>query len=102
MKNNSKETSEETNTGEQKIEPLKVKINCDQVAWIDAIFDRFAEAIRKNYPSISRLKDVVRVAAVLELMEILHLEFEDKSAAGNVLSSFPEFNELRGLGGGKK
>jgi len=86
----------------QKIETLKIKINCDQVAWINDIFRRFAETSGKNYAGISRSKEVARVAAILELMEILHLEFEDKNAAGNVLSSFPEFNELRGFGGGVK
>lgn len=95
---------QEMNEGEggQKLDPLKVEINCDQVAWINDIFRRFAETANKNYAGISRVKEVARVAAMLELMEILHLEFEDEKAAGNVLYSFPEFDELRGFRGGKK
>ena len=96
-----KSQESEPNGMRQEPEPLKVKINCDQVAWIQDIFRRFTETTRKNYPGISRLKEIACVAAILELMEILHLEFEDKGAAGNVICSFPEFDELRGMGGGK-
>jgi len=38
------------------------------------------------------------MAALLEIMEVLGYEFEDKAAAGNALASFTEFNEMRDLG----
>ena len=59
----------------------KTKITCDQVAWINSIFDRFADLIilADRYPSISRLKQVAKGTAIVELMEILHLDFDDSA-----------------------
>jgi len=82
-------------------QPKNLKtINCDQVSWIMAILTRYSEAVRKNStcPSISRLGKTAKLAALLELMEILGLKFDDDLASGNGLSELTEFNELRKIG----
>ena len=75
------------------------KINCDVVAWLTAILQRYEEAIKSSIhnPSISRMDKAAKLAALLEIMDILNWEFEDDLASGNALSGFTEFNKLRNL-----
>jgi hypothetical protein len=74
----------------------KRKINCDQVSVVMGILERL-----QNIPKFSRfarMPEAAQLAALLEVMEILGYEFEDNAAAGNALSRFSEFDELRGIG----
>lgn len=75
----------------------KKPITCDQVAWLNDALDRYRDAIilSNQVPGVSRNKQVARIAATLEIMEIFGLQFEDKGAAGNALSQLPEFQKLR-------
>lgn len=77
----------------QKPETLKRKINCDDVAWLRDVFNRLIQAVRVPNPSISRGWPTAKIAAILELMEILQLEFEDDLAAMNAIG-MPEFKIL--------
>lgn len=70
-------------------------INCDQVAWIGDIFDRYRATVAENHVSVSRAREAAKVAAILELMEILNLGFQDATAAGNVIAGLPELHIIR-------
>lgn len=74
----------------------KKKLNCDQVGWIMDILSRL-QSDSKNYPRVSRQRDALKLAALLEIMDIFGCEFEDNQAAGNALCHFNEFDELRGI-----
>lgn len=77
--------------------PDRKKINCDQVSSIRNALNRLVEMVAHRVPMVSRLHEAAQLAALLEIMEVLGYEFEDKMAAGNALSSFWEFNEIRDL-----
>ncbi len=57
------------------------KINCDQVAWLLAIFDRYLP--KSNFPSISRKDQMMKYGMLYEVMEIVGLAFEDDMARSN-------------------
>lgn len=73
----------------------KTKINCDQVAWLKDVLIRYEQAIRPTSPRVARIIPAARMAALLEIMDILYLEPEDRDAAGNIISEFTELNVLR-------
>ena len=75
----------------------KKKLDCDKIGKIMDILGRLQSGVR-NYPSVSRQKDALSLAALLEIMDIFGCEFADKDAAGNALCHFNEFDELRGIG----
>ncbi len=75
----------------------KKKLDRDQVSWLMNALERFANATNQHVLMASRLPNAAKLAALLEIMEVLGYEFEDKAAAGNALYPFWEFNELRGL-----
>ena len=81
----------------EKCRDLK-KLNCDQVSWIMNALERLLSISQQRLPMASRLTNAAKMAALLEIMEVLGYEFEDKAAAGNALASFTEFNEMRDLG----
>lgn len=70
--------------------PVKTKINCDQVAWLIGVLDRYAEVVRTPKPAISRADKGAKTAAILEIMDILYLDFLDRSARHNTISHFGE------------
>ena len=84
------------NTQSESKRALK-KINCDQVSWIMGTMDRLLSTSRQHFPMVSRQADATKLAALLEIMEVLGYEFEDSAAAGNALSMFWEFNAMRKL-----
>lgn len=75
-------------TGDKRI-PSQM-ITCDQVAWLGDVLDRYAEILRTPRVRISRAAGGARLAAMLEIMEILDLGFSDDSARGNAVAVFPE------------
>lgn len=56
-------------------------INCDQVAWLLDIAERYISV--DNYPAISRQRDMKKYGMLYEIMEILHLGFRDENARYN-------------------
>jgi hypothetical protein len=72
------------------------KIGCDEVAWISDIVRRHRRAVALSHdmPGISRLGRAADLAALLELMEILRLEFADEAAARNALSGFHQLTKF--------
>jgi hypothetical protein len=54
-------------------------LNCDTVAWTLDILERYAEIIRlySRFPSVSRMPEMAKYAALLELMEILRLGIDE-------------------------
>jgi hypothetical protein len=69
--------------------PEKINISCDQVAWLNNVLERHFEAaiLSTRYPSISRLSSVARQAAIIEIMEIVGLDFDESGAAHNAIGS---------------
>jgi hypothetical protein len=57
------------------------KINCDQVAWLLDIFNRYLP--RDGHPQISREREMLMYGMLYEVMEIAHLCFEDDRARHN-------------------
>lgn len=74
--------------------PLK-PLNCDQVSFIMNALERLIVTSQTHLPMASRMTKATQFAALLEIMEVLGYEFEDSSAAGNALSLFWEFNDMR-------
>jgi hypothetical protein len=73
-------------------------IGCDQVVWLNEALRRYKTAVTQhsNAPGISRCAEVARLAVLLEIMEIMGVEFADDAARQNALAEFPEFVK-RGL-----
>ena len=65
-------------------------LGCDEVAWLKYVLDRFEAAVRRDGPSISRGVKAAKMAAVLEIAELMGCAFEDDAAKHNVISDFPE------------
>ncbi len=76
--------------------PEKKKLTCDQVSWITDILNRL-QSDSRNYPMVSRQPEALKLAALLEIMDIFGYEFEDNQAAGNAPCHFNEFDKLRGI-----
>ena len=70
-------------------------LSCDEVAWLGDVLDRYASSIRQPHPGISRSGQAAKLAAIVELFELLNLGFQDKTAAGNAITGFPELYILR-------
>ena len=62
------------------------KITADQVVWVKDILSRFESAIKISYPGISRLSQAAKVAAIIELMEILDMVLDGESAYRNLIN----------------
>jgi len=60
------------------------KITCDEVVWISDVFGRFEEVIKLGFPGTSKLSLAARVAAIMELCEILDLEPNSDAAFDNI------------------
>ena len=56
-------------------------INCDQVAWMLNAIERYLP--KTGHPSVSRAREMQKYALLYELMEVVHLYFEDASAQHN-------------------
>jgi hypothetical protein len=56
-------------------------INCDQVALILNVFDRYLP--KSHHPSVSRERDMKKYGMLYEVMEAAGLKFEDESARWN-------------------
>lgn len=58
-------------------------LGTDQVIWLEDTLNRFAATAKaaSSYPGISRSYQAARVAAILEIMEILGLELQPESGA---------------------
>lgn len=61
----------------------KTPISCDTVAWLLASLRRLSEIQAKNYPSISRIKELAVYATLYEVMELLWLDFANDDARLN-------------------
>lgn len=69
------------------------KLDRDQVSHLMFILNSLQSTLYRS----DKEKNAAKMASLLDIMEALGYEFEDKAAAGNVLYQFWEFNELRGL-----
>lgn len=65
-------------------------INCDQVAWLLDIFDRYLP--RDKFPAISQQREMLKYGMLYEVMEIARLEFEDESAQWNGTPNAARYN----------
>jgi len=74
-----------------------MKINCDQVSNILNSIERYEQIIKLLPERSVKFKKMLKSATLLEIMEILDLEFEDNLAAGNAIYELTDFNELRGI-----
>lgn len=84
----------EENTMVREVKEFKKQLlTCDQVAWIMDALERFKRASEMSRPSISRLEKAAKTAFLLEIMELLHLGFEDRSARHNAIAHFGELYE---------
>jgi hypothetical protein len=68
----------------------KSPLSCDQVAHISDVFDRYRAQCLIGNVGISRARETAKLAAILELMELLGLEFADDNARGNAVAGMPE------------
>jgi hypothetical protein len=57
-------------------------INCDQVAWLLDIFNRYLPN-KSHHPSISREREMLKYGMLYEVMEIANLKFADALARWN-------------------
>ena len=65
-------------------------LTCDEVAWVKHVLTRFEGIVRQNHPGISRAVEAAKIAAILELAELMNVGFADDAAKHNVISAFPE------------
>ncbi len=66
-------------------------LTCDEVAWIKDVFKRYGNHVKIPKPSIAKREDdAMLLASLLEIMEILNLDFKDRSARYNAISQFSE------------
>ena len=56
-------------------------INCDQVAWLLDIFNRYLP--KSHHPRVSREREMLKYGMLYEVMEIANLKFADASARWN-------------------
>jgi hypothetical protein len=64
-------------------EPKKL-INCDEVAWLVNALERLSFIAGINYPRTSYyIKEMAIYSALYEIMDILHLDFQDEAARYN-------------------
>lgn len=71
------------------------KVSCDQVSSIMGVLERMRKMSPLDYGP--KTQEALQLSALLHIMDILGYEFEDNNAAGNALSLFDEFNDLRGI-----
>lgn len=67
--------------GSTNIKNSQKTINCDQVAWLLDIAERYIQ--KDDYPRISRQRMMKKYAMLYEIMEIMNLVFEDRAAQQN-------------------
>lgn len=79
----------------QSITSTQQQVSCDQVAWLGDILDRHCHAVTQTNPAISRAKESARLAALLEIMEVLRLEFADDTARRNAIAGFKELRMVK-------
>ena len=60
---------------------IGVGINCDQVAWLLDIFNRYLP--KDSHPRISQQREMLKYGILYEVMDIANLSFEDKAAQEN-------------------
>ena len=88
-------------TQRQKPPADQPKISCDQVAWLADILDRHAAAVLDARVRISRGREAAKLAAILEIMEVVGVGFADNAARGNAIAQFPELrmgSEIHNMG----
>lgn len=67
------------------------KIDCDIVASVMLILERHEESSRRGASTASpRLTKAAKMVALLDLMDLLGLDFDDDRARHNAISEFPE------------
>ena len=57
------------------------KINCDQVAWLLDIANRYID--KDKFPAVSQQREMKKYAMLYEIMDIANLKFADKKALYN-------------------
>ena len=60
---------------------VRCSINCDQVAWLLDIADRYLP--KSIYPHVSQEREMMKYAMLYEIMEIVDLYFADDNARWN-------------------
>lgn len=56
-------------------------VNCDQVAWLLDIFDRYLP--EDSHPRVSKHREMLKYGMLYEVMDIADLKFADDSARWN-------------------
>lgn len=62
-------------------EPTERTVNCDQVAWMLDVFDRYLPP--DNFPRVSRQREALKYGMLYELMDVAGLCFADSDAERN-------------------
>lgn len=70
-----------TTSGSNSVVDRLVSINCDQVAWLLDIADRYIP--QDNLPRVSRQREMKKYGMLYEIMEIIGAKFEDDGARWN-------------------
>ena len=73
---------------------IRGKISVDQVVWLKASIKRYGETAARRDPGISRRSKGAALALLIEVMDILGLEFAEDAAAQNAISDFDELRRL--------
>ena len=71
----------------------RITVNCDQVAGIVDILERYRKVCLLRFSGISRAGDAAKIAAILELFEVLGLKPEH-DAVQNVIAACPELGRM--------
>src|SRR5580765_1177678 len=72
----------------------KKKLSRDEVSWLRGVLGRLLTASSMGYPRVTR--EALKLGSLLEIMDVLGYEFEDKDAAGNAIADFRPLCKLRG------
>ena len=67
-------------------------IGYDQIAWLKDILKRYEEtlALASKYPRVSRLRDMAKLAAIIEISEITCNAFENKEVLLSIIDGICE------------
>ena len=74
-----------------------ITIDCNQVTEILNLFTRYESIIKTLPERSSNYKKSIKLASLMEIMQILNAGFADNSASGNAIHELHEFDELRGI-----
>lgn len=76
---------------------LRKTTNCDNVAWIKDALERYRKAVllAQGFPSISRLNELAKYAAVLEICELVCQPLDEDAKYNITPEEFRRPNSLK-------